>query len=189
MTWILDTINSGNVNVIVSYLWQNITLQTFIQFVIFYFVVIWISLIVWVGRDISNRTNSIFLQVISILIVLFLTPLGIFAYFLIRPWKTLFEKYYAEIEGNLDILAESITNNLIICPSCWTQVNLHFKVCPNCSFELQKECPSCKKLVFHDWNTCPYCGKKQRQEKPVKEEKVEKKKEEKFTKKELKEKK
>lgn len=186
MTWLLDTVSSWNINIIASYLWQNVTLQTFVQFVIFYFVVIWISLIVWVGRDISNRTNSIFLQVISILIILFLTPLGIFAYFLIRPWKTLFEKYYAEIEGNLDILAESITNNLVICPSCWTQVNLHFKNCPNCSFELQKECQDCKKLIFHEWNICPYCGKKQEKEKPVKKGKIEKKKEEKFVKKEIK---
>lgn len=48
----------------------------------------------WVVRDVTNRTNSLTYQVISILLVLFLTPLGIFIYLLVRPQKTLFEQVF-----------------------------------------------------------------------------------------------
>ncbi len=57
---------------------------------------------VWVAKDINNRTRSIILQVFCILIVLFLTPLGIFIYLLIRPQKTLFEKIFEEEFLKLD---------------------------------------------------------------------------------------
>lgn len=57
---------------------------------------------VWVAKDINNRTRSIVLQVFCILIVLFLTPLGIFIYLLIRPQKTLFEKIFEEEFLKLD---------------------------------------------------------------------------------------
>lgn len=62
--------------------------------VVIYFFVVWFCLVVWVVRDITNRTHSIIFQVLSILLVLFLTPLGIFIYLLLRPQKTLFEQVF-----------------------------------------------------------------------------------------------
>lgn len=62
--------------------------------VVIYFFVVWFCLVVWVVRDITNRTHSIVFQVVSILMVLFLTPLGIFIYLLLRPQKTLFEQVF-----------------------------------------------------------------------------------------------
>jgi hypothetical protein len=62
--------------------------------VIIYFFLVWFCLVVWVVRDITNRTHSIIFQVFSILLVLFLTPLGIFVYLLLRPQKTLFEQVF-----------------------------------------------------------------------------------------------
>ncbi len=62
--------------------------------IIIYFFVVWFCLVVWVVRDITNRTHSIVFQVFSILLVLFLTPLGIFIYLLLRPQKTLFEQVF-----------------------------------------------------------------------------------------------
>ncbi|MEI7919340.1 MAG: hypothetical protein WCH65_03945 [bacterium] len=42
--------------------------------------------IIWTTKDIINRTNSFSLQVISILLVTFLTPfVGLPLYFLVRP--------------------------------------------------------------------------------------------------------
>jgi hypothetical protein len=63
-------------------------------------------------KDISNRTNSIILQVISVLIILILTPFWIFVYLIIRPSNTLFEKYYNEIEENLDIFHQIIEDRI-----------------------------------------------------------------------------
>lgn len=62
--------------------------------VIIYFFVVWFCLVIWVVRDITNRTHSLLFQVLSILMVLLLTPLGIFIYLLLRPQKTLFEQVF-----------------------------------------------------------------------------------------------
>lgn len=89
-------------------LWKNITVEFVIKFAVIYFFVMWISLVVWVLKDIRNRTSSVTLQIFCVLIPVFLTPFWIFVYLLIRPSKTLYEKYYDEIEENLDIINEII---------------------------------------------------------------------------------
>ncbi|MFC1797758.1 hypothetical protein ACFLY2_00825 [Patescibacteria group bacterium] len=55
-------------------LYENITFDVFLQFAILYFFIIWIAILLWVVKDISNRTDNVLLQVFSILIILFLTP-------------------------------------------------------------------------------------------------------------------
>ena len=70
--------------------------------VVIYFFVVWFCLVVWVVRDVTNRTRSIIFQVISILLVLFFTPLGIFVYLLLRPQKTIFEQVFEDEFFRLD---------------------------------------------------------------------------------------
>ena len=65
-----------------------------IRFAVLYIFVVWISVIIWVIKDITHRTDNIVLQVVSVLTVLVFTPLGICIYLLIRPQKTLFERLY-----------------------------------------------------------------------------------------------
>lgn len=89
-------------------IWDFMTLENIIKFIIIYFFIIWVAIIVWVIKDIRIRTNSIFFQIISVLIVLIWTPFLVFIYLLIRPGKTIYERYYDEIEDNLDIMSEII---------------------------------------------------------------------------------
>jgi hypothetical protein len=96
----------------VDNIYNMITFDTFIKFAILYFFIIWISILLWVIKDISNRTDNVFLQIISILIILIFSPFWIFIYLLIRPSKTLFEKYYNEIEENLDIFHQIIDDRI-----------------------------------------------------------------------------
>ena len=98
----------NDINVYLQTLWETITFEFVFKFWLIYFFVIWIALLVWVVKDISIRTDSIFFQVISVFIILFLTPFWVFIYLIIRPRKTLYEKYYDEIEDNLDIFYELI---------------------------------------------------------------------------------
>ncbi len=147
-----------------------ITFDMFIKFSIVYFFIIWIAVLIWVMKDISNRTDSILLQVLSIFVILFLTPLWVFIYLLIRPWKTLFEKYYDEIEYNLETFNqimeeknnENEDNSEITCPKCDERIYNDFKFCPKCKILLKNECISCGKLLNTDWKLCPYCGLKQK---------------------------
>jgi len=88
--------------------YETLTFDAFLKFAVVYFFIIWIAILLWVIKDISNRTTNIWLQIISIFTILFLTPFGIFIYLIIRPGKTLFEKYYQEIEYNLDLFNQII---------------------------------------------------------------------------------
>ena len=85
-----------------SQLLQWLNPDVVVRTVIIYFFIVWFCIVVWVVRDITNRTRSIFFQVISIIIVLFLTPLGIFLYLLLRPQKTLFEQVFEDEFFRLD---------------------------------------------------------------------------------------
>lgn len=96
-----------DINVYLELLWKSITFDFLIKFIIVYFFIIWISLVVWVLKDIRNRTSNVFFQLISVLISV-IPFVGIFFYLLIRPSRTLYEKYYEEIEENLDIINEII---------------------------------------------------------------------------------
>jgi glucan phosphoethanolaminetransferase (alkaline phosphatase superfamily) len=126
-------------NIILTYLTSIITLKSVVIFVLLYFFVIWVIILIWITKDIKNRTNNIFLQILSILTVLIFTPFGLFLYLLIRPTKTLFEQYYSEIEHNLDsLLVDMIKNiwkknfNIISCLECSKYIQAEFKYCPYC---------------------------------------------------------
>lgn len=97
-----------NINTYLQVIWEAITFEFVFKFWVVYFFIIWIALIVWVIKDISIRSDNIYFQVLVICIILFWTPFWIFIYLLIRPGKTLYEKYYDEIEENLDIFHEII---------------------------------------------------------------------------------
>lgn len=89
-------------------MWEAVTFEFALKLWVIYFFVIWIALIVWVIKDISIRTNNIFFQIIAVLTILILSPFWIFIYLLIRPRRTLYDRYYEEIEENLDIFNEIV---------------------------------------------------------------------------------
>ena len=130
-------------NPILDYLMEVVTLKNVVIFAVLYFFVIWISILVWVIRDISNRTDKLYLQIISVLIILIFTPFWIFLYLLIRPSKTLFEQYHSEIEENLESLTEEIIAkigkknlHMLKCSKCSEEISLEFKYCPYCKTKI-----------------------------------------------------
>lgn len=142
-----------------------LTFESFLKLIIIYFFIVWVAIIIWVTRDIINRTNNILLQIFSILTVLLWTPLWIVIYLLIRPSRTLFERYYEEasiLEEDLkDFNLDDIDELKKVCPNCKYEVNAEYKFCPNCRSCLKKECVSCNKELKPEWSICPYCGKDQ----------------------------
>ena len=157
-----------NLSDIVTAFYEAITIEILIKFIILYFFIIWIAILLWVMKDIRNRTNNILYQVICIFSILFFTPLWVFIYLLIRPSKTLFEKYYEEIEENLELFSQIIEEKNtkceleINCFSCNEPISPEFKFCPKCNQSLKTECNSCNKLLYSDWKNCPYCWEKQK---------------------------
>ncbi|EKD65880.1 MAG: hypothetical protein ACD_49C00077G0008 [uncultured bacterium (gcode 4)] len=177
---------------------SNITLDWIIKFAILYFFIIWWAFIIWVVKDITNRTTNILIQVLSILIVILFTPIfWLPIYLLIRPRTTIFEKYYEE-ETQLESEEEDeeieeikeIKKEILKCPHCNKHIENDFQFCPYCKEKLTKKCEKCNKDIKIYWSNCPYCGEKEKEEKKiektdwkekikVKVEKVEKEKEEK----------
>lgn len=167
-------------NSLLKYLLEIITIENVIIFFLLYLFIIWFFIIVWVIKDISNRTNNIFLQFISILIVIIFPLFWIILYLIVRPKKTLFDKYSEEIEENLNCLNLEIKEKiwkknfeLINCPKCNKKIEKEFKFCPYCKIELKKECLKCHKLLEIDWNKCPYCWEQKNNKKNSNSKKVE----------------
>jgi len=163
----INNIQNLNINEIFAYFIDSITFTIFLKFLVIYFTIVWIAILAWVIKDITNRTNSIILQFISILLILLLTPLWVFIYLIIRPSRTVFEKYYKEIEDNLDIFSDIVDDKIfsdrekIHCYKCKTPIGPDFKFCPKCKIELKWDCKSCWKHLYKWWKICPYCWKKQ----------------------------
>lgn len=145
-------------------LYENINFENVLKFVIIYFFIIRISLIIWVIKDIINRSSSIIFQILCILIITIWTPLSVFIYLLIRPGRTLYEKYQEEVEENLDMMQEIIEDknrhvgNTLHCYSCESPILPDFKFCPGCKAELKTNCSNCEKVIYNSWEICPYCG-------------------------------
>lgn len=136
---------------------SSMSISLLIKVVIGYAFIIWGAFVIWVIKDISNRTGSIFLQAISIFIILFFTPIfGLPIYLLIRPRHTLFEQLYEENE--LDEECEDIETHM--CHSCGGAVRPEFHFCPHCETELLRACGSCGKEIETKWKICPFCGNK-----------------------------
>lgn len=163
-----------------DYMWtattflSGLTFEDFIKIIIIYLLLLWASIVVWVTKDIINRTNNIFLQIFAILTVLIWTPLWIIVYFLIRPSQTIFERHYEEYdysdddsyaEGLLKEIEKIVNQNAFTskCRSCKYPVKKEYKYCPSCRIELIKSCISCKKAINEKWDYCPHCGQDQEQ--------------------------
>jgi len=69
------------------------SIPTLLQIGVGYVAVLWIFLILWVAKDASHRSDSLFFQLVAVLIIVITTPLiGIPLYLLIRPSTTVIER-------------------------------------------------------------------------------------------------
>jgi len=142
---------------------EMITFETFFMFTVIYMLIIWITLVLWTGMDIGKRSSNFFMKSISVLLVLFLGPLGLVFYLLIRPVTLVNKKFLSEIEHNLAILwhmVESSKKWLLFCPKCSKQISHTSKICPKCKIHLDKKCHECDKTLLHWWKVCPFCSHK-----------------------------
>jgi len=108
----------------------------------------WVWWILYVTRDISNRTENILYEIFSILLAFVLWPVGLLLYLVIRPYHTLYEKK----------ILDSMLTKTEECPSCWTINNNTNKYCVGCWEKLKTECKECKKEYYNQYEYCPHCG-------------------------------
>ena len=121
-----------------------------------YALVLWLSAIVWVYRDVRKRTNDQTSQLIAVVLVAVFNVPGLVVYLVIRPQNTLADAYERSLE------AEAILHELQLtassCQGCKRPIDDDFNVCPHCRIVLREPCRACGRLVRTSWNACPYCA-------------------------------
>ena len=121
---------------------------------------LWLSIIVWVYRDIRDRTRDLGLQVLAVFVVMMFFPgfniPGLALYLMLRPREALEEAYARSLEEEA-LLREIGDEGL--CPSCRRFVERAWRVCPFCQTQLKDVCQECSQLLSFNWVVCPYCGK------------------------------
>ena len=124
---------------------------------------LWLSIIVWVYRDIRDRTRDLGLQVLAVFIVMMFFPgmniPGLALYLMLRPRETLEEAYARSLEE--EALLREIGDEGV-CPSCRRFVERGWKTCPFCQTQLRDVCRQCEQLLSFNWVACPFCGEQRR---------------------------
>ncbi|MEE8369759.1 MAG: zinc ribbon domain-containing protein [Dehalococcoidia bacterium] len=120
---------------------------------------LWLSIIVWIYRDVRDRTRDLALQVISMFMALMFFPgfniPGLALYLMLRPRETLDEAYARSLEE--EALLREIGDEAA-CPSCRRFVERGWQVCAFCQTQLKDSCGGCGQLMSFNWVVCPYCG-------------------------------
>lgn len=134
--------------------WQNF-LTVAAGFGAAFLVTLWVSLIIWTWRDITNRTADRAIRVLAILTVALLFVGGWLIYLVLRPHRTLEEDFQRSLEE--EALLQSIEDNAL-CPGCGRHIQEEWIACPNCYTLLKKSCQRCGKSIDLSWKLCPFCG-------------------------------
>jgi RNA polymerase subunit RPABC4/transcription elongation factor Spt4 len=121
-----------------------------------YALVLWLSAVVWVYRDVRNRTADQVSQLVAVVLVAVFNVPGIIVYLVIRPQTTLADAYERSLE------AEAILHELQLtassCQGCRRPIDDDFNICPFCRVVLREPCRTCSRLVRTSWTACPYCA-------------------------------
>lgn len=121
-----------------------------INIVAVFFVFLRVITIIWTTKDIINRTNSFSLQVISILLVTFLTPLvWLPLYLLVRPLS---------YKKDMIPWREACASNLVACYNCNTLNPKEYVCCIACGERLKTKCKECWNSYPHSFGYCNICG-------------------------------
>ncbi len=120
---------------------------------------LWISIVVWVYRDIRDRSRDSSLQVLSAFVVLVFFPgfnlPGLALYLMLRPRESLEETYARSLEEEA-LLRELGDEGS--CPSCRKLIEKEFQYCPSCQTQVKDKCAKCERLLSFSWVACPTCG-------------------------------
>ena len=126
---------------------------------LFYFLLIWFASIVWIVRDISNRTRDSISIFIALLIAIILPFIGLPIYFILRPSITLSESFESNLEQQL-LLTEIY--NVDICSNmrCKKPLKENWISCVYCGRVERTLCakPQCNTILSKKWTFCPKCG-------------------------------
>ncbi len=120
-----------------------------------YFLLLWAASVLWAYRDIRDRSEDVFVQVLAVGLVLLLPFIGIPLHMILRPHQTLADKYERSLEE--EYLRRDIEEKFV-CPTCQRPIEADFILCPHCYTALRRRCGACNRVIDLTWSICPFCG-------------------------------
>lgn len=120
-----------------------------------FFVIFWLSTVMWTFRDIRARTQDFLSQILATVLAAIFPIAGLLIYMILRPRQTLAEIYERQLEEE-SLLAEMTERQT--CNNCHARVETDFQICPSCGQKLKRSCPKCERLLELRWMFCPYCA-------------------------------
>jgi RNA polymerase subunit RPABC4/transcription elongation factor Spt4 len=120
-----------------------------------YALVLWLSAVVWVYRDVRSRTNDQASQLIAVVLVAVFNLPGLMVYLVIRPQSTI-DPYERSLESEAVLSELHLMANA--CQNCRWPIEDDYNVCPHCRVVLREPCRTCGKAVRTSWAACPYCA-------------------------------
>jgi len=130
-------------------------LNTAVNLLILFLVVIWLALIYYTYSDARRRIVDPMLIGCATAASLF-PFVGTVVYMIVRPPEFLDDIRERELEMQA---AEARLHqlNYILCPHCDYEVEKDFLRCPSCLRKLKDQCVNCARPLDPDWRICPYC--------------------------------
>jgi RNA polymerase subunit RPABC4/transcription elongation factor Spt4 len=116
---------------------------------------LWLSLLVWIYRDVRRRSRDPLAAILAVLVVAVLFLPGIIIYLILRPSQTIEEEYENTLHE--EALLQSI-EDAQLCPACGRRTRKDWVACPYCHTKIKENCRKCRNLLDPGWTMCPYCG-------------------------------
>jgi RNA polymerase subunit RPABC4/transcription elongation factor Spt4 len=130
---------------------------------IVWLLLLWLSVIVWIYRDVRERTRDLGLQVLAVFVGIMFFPAfnipGLALYLMLRPRESLEDAYARSLEE--EALLREIGDEGM-CLSCRRFVEKGWRICPYCATQLKDVCVKCEQLLSFNWIACPYCATERR---------------------------
>jgi hypothetical protein len=130
-------------------------LNTVIDLLIVFVVVLYFSLIYWTYADARRRILDPMLVGCATAASLF-PFVGTIVYMILRPPEYLEDVRERELEMQA---AEARLHDMDsgLCPHCDYRIERDFVRCPSCLRKLKERCVSCQRPLDQAWTICPYC--------------------------------
>jgi Double zinc ribbon len=135
---------------------KNGALNTVVNLLILFLVVIWLALVYRTYSDARRRILDDMLVGCAALGAFIFPYVGTVVYMLVRPPEYLEDVRERELEMQA---AEARLYELTtgFCQHCDQPVERDFLRCPSCLRKLKDPCPNCARPLDPGWKVCPYC--------------------------------
>ncbi|HEY5318536.1 MAG TPA: zinc ribbon domain-containing protein [Solirubrobacteraceae bacterium] len=134
---------------------SNSGVNTAVNLLIVFLVVIWLALVYWTYADARRRIADPML-IGCATVASFFPFVGTIIYMIVRPPEYLDDVRERELEMQA---AEARLAQLgyQLCPHCDYEVEKDFLRCPSCMRKLKDPCIACGRPLDPSWKICPFC--------------------------------